>query len=88
MALLKLGYSDENTQKIILNLLNRDYLNGYSELDENQINFLLLKILFILYSIDDVNLLIPFKNEILKLSKNDISLEIQNFSKKLYNRYE
>ena len=88
MALLKLGYSDENTQKIILNLLNRDYLTGYNELDENQINFLLLKILFILYSIDDVNLLIPFKNEILKLSENDISLEIQNFSKKLYNRYE
>jgi len=38
------------------------------------------------HKIEDVALAV--KNEILKLSENDISLEIQNFSKKLYNKYE
>ena len=59
MALLKLGYSDLNTQKIILNLLNRDYLSGYNELDENQINFLLLK-----YIVDAISIVIIVMNTI------------------------
>lgn len=87
MALLKLGYSDSNTNQIILNLLDRSYYNKYNQLDDNKINFLLLKILHILHSIDDTVLLNPFKNIIYYLSENDANLEIKNFSKKLYNRF-
>lgn len=88
MALLKLGYSDVLTNQIIANLLDRSYYNQYEKLDLNQINFLLLKILHILYSIDNFSLLEPFKSNIYYLSQNEDNLEIQNFSKKLYNRFK
>ena len=42
----------------------------------------------ILNSIDNINLLEPFQNMIYQLSKNDSNLEIQNFSKKLHNRFK
>ena len=87
MALLKLGYSDSLTNQIIVNLLDRSYYNQYEKLDLNQINFLLLKILHILYSIDEISLLEAFKTQIYYLSQNEDNLEIQNFSKKLYNRF-
>ena len=60
LALLKMNYADSNTQKIINNLLTRSYYNSYSELDENTVNFVILKILNILHSIDNKNLLIIF----------------------------
>ena len=88
MALLKLGYSDSLTNQIIVNLLDRSYYNQYEKLDLNQINFLLLKILHILYSIDEISLLEAFKTQIYYLSQNEDNLEIQNFSKKLYNRFK
>ena len=88
MALIKLGYSDSLTNEIIINLLDRNYYNKYQQLDENKINFLLLKILHILDSIDNINLLKPFQNMIYQLSENDFNLEIKNFSKKLYNRFK
>ena len=88
MALLKLGYSDSLTNQIIASLLDRSYYNQYEKLDLNQINFLLLKILHILYSIDEISLLDPFKSQIYYLSQNEDNLEIQNFSKKLYNRFK
>ena len=70
------------TQKIINNLLTRSYYNSYSELDENTVNFVILKILNILHSIDDKNLLIPFFEKLNFLSENDPNLEIRNFAKK------
>ena len=88
MALLKLGYSDSLTNQIINDLVNRSYYDKYEKLDPNQINFLLLKILHILYSIDDINLLKPFQSSVYDLSENDPNLEIQNFSKKLNNRFK
>tara|TARA_B100000614_G_scaffold58129_2_gene51283 strand:+ start:9433 stop:10335 length:903 start_codon:yes stop_codon:yes gene_type:complete len=88
MALLKLGYSDEKTIDIISNLLDRSYYSGYEKLDSNQTKFLLLKILHILYSIENTELLYPFKNSIFDLSNNDTSLEIRNFSKKLYKKIQ
>ena len=88
MALLKLGYSDSLTNQIIANLLDRSYYNQYEKLDLNQINFLLLKILHILYSINEISLLEAFKSQIYYLSQNEDNLEIQNFSKKLYNRFK
>ncbi len=88
MALLKLGYSDSLTNQIIANLLDRSYYNQYEKLDLNQINFLLLKILHILYSINEISLLEAFKSQIYYLSQNEDDLEIQNFSKKLYNRFK
>tara|TARA_B100000029_G_scaffold312991_1_gene305469 strand:+ start:15755 stop:16654 length:900 start_codon:yes stop_codon:yes gene_type:complete len=87
MALLKLGYTDSVTNQIISNLLDRSYYSQYQQLDENQINFLLLKILHILFSIDDIQLIYPFNSIIYDLSENDSNLEIRNFSKKLYNRF-
>ncbi len=88
MALLKLGYSDEKTIDIISNILDRSYYSGYEKLDSNQTKFLLLKILHILYSIENTELLYPFKNSIFDLSNNDTSLEIRNFSKKLYKKIQ
>ena len=88
MALLKLGYSDEKTNYIISNLLDRSYYSGYEQLDSNQTKFLLLKILHILDSIKNTELLSPFKNSIFDLSNNDTSLEIRNFSKKLYKKIQ
>ena len=87
MALLKLGYSDDITIKIINNLLNRSYYEQYEQLDQNKINFLLLKILHILHSIDNIDLLRPFQASIYQLSEDSSNLELQNFSKKLYNRF-
>ena len=88
MALLKLGYSDKKTIDIISNLLDRSYYSGYEKLDSNQTKFLLLKILHILYSIENTELLYPFKNSIFDLSNNDTNLEIRNFSKKLYKKIQ
>ncbi len=87
MALLKLGYSDDITIKIINNLLNRSYYEQYEQLDQNKINFLLLKILHILHSVDNIDLLKPFQASIYQLSEDSSNLELQNFSKKLYNRF-
>tara|TARA_A100001011_G_scaffold60984_1_gene60840 strand:+ start:21262 stop:22182 length:921 start_codon:yes stop_codon:yes gene_type:complete len=82
LALLKMDYSDDNTNKIINNLLLRSYYSSYQELDENTVNFVILKILNILYSIDDTNLLLPFSENLKILSDNDSNLEIRNFAKK------
>jgi len=88
MALLKLGYSDSLTKQIIIDLLNKSYYAQYSQLDQNKIDFLLLKILNILYSIDNIELLEPFQTAIYQLSEDSSNLEIQNYSKKLYNRFK
>jgi len=88
MALLKLGYSDSLTKKIITDLLNKSYYAQYSQLDQNKIDFLLLKILNILYSIDNIELLEPFQIAIHQLSEDNSNLEIQNYSKKMYNRFK
>ena len=82
LALLKMNYADSNTQKIINNLLTRTYYNSYGELDDNTVNFVILKILNILHSIEDKNLLIPFSKKLNFLSENDPNLEIRNFAKK------
>tara|TARA_B100001123_G_C15299124_1_gene1020387 strand:+ start:371 stop:1279 length:909 start_codon:yes stop_codon:yes gene_type:complete len=84
LALLKLGYTDRKTEEIIQNLLSRSYYSSYNELDENTINFVMLKILHILDSIDNIILLDPFKQQIKILSQDDPNLEIRNFSKKIY----
>ena len=42
----------------------------------------------LLYSIDEISLLDPFKSKIYYLSQNEDNLEIQNFSKKFYNRFK
>ena len=88
IALLKLNYSDSSTIKVINDLLNKSYYNQYEQLDENKINHLLLKILQILYSIDDTVLLEPFKNAVYKLSDDNSNLELKNLAKKLYNRFK
>ena len=87
VALLKLGYSDESTINILTNLLTKAYYEQYQKLDQNKVNFLLLKILNILYSIDSIELLEPFKNSIYTLSEDSSNLELQNISKKLYSRF-
>ncbi len=83
LALLKLGYTDIKTEKIINNLLNRSYYKSYDQLDENTVNFVILKILNILHSIDNYKLLSPFNNPIQILASNDPNLEIRNFAKKI-----
>jgi len=83
LALLKLGYTDIKTEKIINNLLNRSYYKSYDQLDENTVNFVMLKILNILHSIDNYKLLSPFNNPIQILASNDPNLEIRNFAKKI-----
>ncbi len=83
LALLKLGYTDIKTEKIINNLLDRSYYKTYEQLDENSVNFVILKILNILHSIDNYKLLSPFKNSIQILASNDPNLEIRNFAKKI-----
>ena len=83
-ALLKLGYKDFKTQDIINNLLNRSYYKSYENLDENAINFVILKILNILYSIDNYELLKPFNDTIQILALNDPNLEIRNYAKKVF----
>ena len=82
LALLKMNYSDENTQSIINNLLTRSYYDSYQELDENTVNFVILKILNILYSIDNSDLLLPYSDKLNILSDTDPNLEIRNFAKK------
>jgi len=86
MALLKLGYSDSLTINIITDLLNKSYYEQYQQLDQNKIDFILLKILHILYSIDNIELLNPFQTNIYRLSEDSSNLEIQNLAKKLYSR--
>ena len=83
LALLKLGYTDIKTEKIINNLLNRSYYKSYDQLDENTVNFVILKILNILHSIDNYKLLSPFNDPIQILASNDPNLEIRNFAKKI-----
>ena len=87
IALLKLGHSDESTIDIITNLLTKSYYDQHQALDPNKLNDLLLKILNILYSIDNIELLQPFKNSIYTLSEDSSNLELQNISKKLYSRF-
>ena len=82
LALLKMNYSDQKTQNIINNLLTRSYYESYQELDENTVNFVILKILNILYSIDDSDLLLPYYDKLSTLSNIDPNLEIRNFAKK------
>jgi len=82
LALLKMNYSDQKTQNIINNLLTRSYYESYQELDENTVNFVILKILNILYSIDDSDLLLPYYDKLNILSNSDPNLEIRNFAKK------
>ena len=86
IALLKLGYSDSLTIKIITNLLDKSYYTPYQQLDKNKIDFILLKILNILYSIDNIELLKPFQPNIYRLSEDNSNLELQNLAKKLHNR--
>ena len=83
LALLKLGYTDVKTEKIINNLLKRSYYKSYEQLDENTVNFVILKILNIVHSIDNYKLLSPFNNPIQMLASNDPNLEIRNFAKKI-----
>lgn len=83
LALLKLGYTNTKTEDIINNLLKRSYYQTYQELDENTVNFVMLKILNILYSIDNVQLLKSFKTNIQFLALEDPNLEIRNYAKKL-----
>ena len=85
LALLKLGYVDDKTKKIINNLLNRDYYQSYNELDENTINFVILKILNILFSIEQSQLLISFSKSIEILAMEDPNLEVRNYAKKIDN---
>ena len=82
LALLKMNYSDQKTQNIINNLLTRSYYESYQELDENTVNFVILKILNILYTIDDSDLLLPYYDKLSILSNSDPNLEIRNFAKK------
>ena len=86
IALLKLGYSDSSTIQIITNLLDKSYYGQYQQLDQNKIDFILLKIVNILYSIDNIELLKPFEVNIYKLSEDNSNLELQNLAKKLYSR--
>ena len=94
MALLKLGYSDSTTRLIINNLLDRDYYkeisnnNNYNSLDDNTINFVIRKILYIIKSIDNISLIRPFSDKINYLSENDPNLEIRDFAKKLYKHFK
>jgi hypothetical protein len=83
LALLKLGYTDVKTEKIINNLLKRSYYKSYEQLDENTVNFVILKILNIVHSIDNYKLLSPFNNPIQMLASHDPNLEIRNFAKKI-----
>ena len=83
LALLKLGYTDVKTEKIINNLLKRSYYKSYEQLDENTVNFVILKILNIVHSIDNYKLLSSFNNPIQILASNDPNLEIRNFAKKI-----
>ena len=83
LALLKLNYTDVKTEKIINNLLDRSYYKTYEQLDENSVNFVILKILNILHSIDNYKLLSPLHNSIQILASNDPNLEIRNFAKKI-----
>jgi len=84
LALLKLGYLDSKTEEIINNLLNRSYYKLYKNLDENTINFVMLKVLNILYSIDNYKLLKSFNDTIQNLALNDPNLEIRNYAKKVF----
>lgn len=84
LALLKLGYIDDKTTKIINNLLDRSYYKSYEELDENTVNFVILKILNILSSINDYKLLRPMNNMIEILASEDPNLEIRNYAKKVF----
>ena len=60
----------------------------YNELNQNTIDFVIMKILTIINSIEDLNLIIHFNNNIYNLSESDSNLEIRNFSKKLYKRFK
>ena len=84
LALLKLEFSNNKTEAIINNLLKRSYYKTYQELNENTVNFVILKILNILYSIDNIELLNPFKNTLQTLAMGDPNLEIRNYAKKLF----
>ena len=86
LALLKLGHSDTNTEAIINNLLSRSYYELYNDLDPNTVNFVILKILNIINSINNTELLTPFAISIHKLSIDEPNLEIRDFSKKIYKR--
>ena len=91
IALLKLGYTNSKTITIINNLLDRNYyLNphgaSYNKLNENTINFVILKILNILSSIKEKALLQPFNDKIKVLSIEDLNLEIRDFAKKYINQ--
>ena len=86
IALLKLGYSDSLTIKIITNLLDKSYYEQYQQLNKNKIDFILLKILNILYSINNIELLKPFQSNIYKLSEDGSNLELQNLAKKLHSK--
>ena len=81
----EINYIDNKTEKIINSLLDRSYYQSYNELDENTINFVMLKILNILFSINDPKLLIYFNESIEFLSLEDPNLEIRNYAKKVYN---
>jgi len=97
ISLLKLGYIDGITQNLINNLINRKYLKDVKEYDreqkknnklnQNKIDFVILKILTIINSIDDLSLTQPFKDNIYKLSNSDSNLEIRDFAKKVYSRF-
>ena len=85
LALLKLDYIDNKTEKIINSLLKRSYYQSYNELDENTINFVMLKILNILFSIEQSQLLISFSKSIEILAMEDPNLEVRNYAKKIDN---
>ena len=91
IALLKLGYTNSKTIKIINNLLDRNYYsnssgNSYNQLNENTINFVILKILNILASVKQNSLLKPFNEKIKFLATEDLNLEIRDFAKKYINQ--
>ena len=86
LALLKLGHNSLESEKIINDLLTRSYYKTYNELDDNTINFVILKILHIIDSINNLSLLTSFNSSIKQLADNDPNLEIRNFSKKVYKR--
>ena len=98
LALLKLGYSDKTTQTLINNLIDRSYLEdvkGYNQetkqvvrLDQNKIDFVLLKVLTIINSIEDLDLIKSFQDNIYTISSADINLEIRDFAKKIHNRFK
>ena len=83
---IKVDSINLETEQIINNLLTRSYYDSYNELDENTINFVILKILHIIDSINNVELLNSFNKSIQILANDDPNLEIRDFSKKVYKR--